>query len=824
MVGVAGDFDFLGLLVSEKSVLRSVRFNKYSVGFPGDWKYGMVAKRLHLCCQDFLKRNILATYLVKEEEKVQAWLFVYGAVEEDVLKAVLTKRELVLKQCEGEVILDLKENVREFKNLLDIWIGYKLGEIFRYDFDFDAWFVKKHKLRKKEGAICFRVQTEYTPKGCFILWIDPSIRVRYSLADYINDRLTEMGANFTVQEIGENEELRNNPTVNGILEQIFEHIMGEFAHGEGKTVNLVMFTKDGDRFVTKGKVESVIPSWTDQHPIKPTRQELLSKKRTLSDFFRKVEEKTLYEYILERKMREKRRYSPEYPVIKARTSRGSLLDFTPSDVLVQYREEKLTISPEERYNFFNEIVKVIQSKVLIDFPFLLEPVKFMHEIPEEFKLEHVRWWNWKLEVVDNTGLKPLPMLGEGGKPLGGPLRLYLVYVVPNLGKKEDVEKIVSEKNDLLKGKFNDHNLGEIVDYTVKFYDWVQLNVERTRENIRKTLRNALTEKLELPEGVAVFPIVVGPSYRGRYYEDVKRDASELGKHSQVILWDNFEGMSEEMAATLACDIYVEALIQENINNLDELDGLVWRLGRPADADGVTVYVGFDYSRDREGRISGAFALLCDSYGRLISIKQTHLSRDYITEDAARDIFVYVLDKSTEYSKKKKLRKPERLVFYRDGDLKVMERENIVRGFKRALEARGLEEKLHLDLVEVVKGHAKRMYSRYKGSIVNPQFGEYVVMPVLGSFHDGRALVVSTLIDRKKLMEGEIDFTVRPVEVRFSSYGSSKASIEKIVAEYLALTALNFWSPFRRPRLCLPLLLAHNLANLTRIGVQPKLPT
>ncbi|MCD6369255.1 MAG: hypothetical protein J7L38_05620 [Thermoproteales archaeon] len=148
----------------------------------------------------------------------------------------------------------------------------------------------------------------------------------------------------------------------------------------------------------------------------------------------------------------------------------------------------------------------------------------------------------------------------------------------------------------------------------------------------------------------------------------------------------------------------------------------------------------------------------------------------------------------------------------------------MRGFERSLKALGLNGKaMRLDLVEVIKGHSKRMYSKYKGEIANPWFGEYVVMPVLGGFHDGRALVSSTFVDFKKIEEGELDYTVKPVEIRFTSYSSRRSNIEKIVNEYLALTALNFWSPLRRPKLCLPLFLAHNLANLIRIGVQPRLP-
>jgi len=185
------------------------------------------------------------------------------------------------------------------------------------------------------------------------LWVDPSIRIRYSLADYINDKLEEMKVKYTIQEIGRNKGLREDPAIIRVLEQIFEIITGEFATGEGKTVNLVTSTKEGDKVITKGRIESVVPSWTDQHPLKPSRQDLLfRRKQTLiTDFLEGAERMALYEYITKRRMKEGRKYYPEYPVIKAKTKRGSL-DFTPSDVLIQFREEKLTMSPSERYGYF----------------------------------------------------------------------------------------------------------------------------------------------------------------------------------------------------------------------------------------------------------------------------------------------------------------------------------------------------------------------------------------------------------------------------------------------------------------------------------------
>ena len=420
----------LGALVSEKTVLQQFSFHKYRVEFPHDWEYGMVAKRLFLASLDLLKKGVISTYLVRDKEGLQAWIFTHVALEEE-LKKVLASKDLALGHYEGEVELNPRENFREFKNLLDVWVNHKLGGVFKYDYDFDAWLVEKLKGEEgREKAVCFTTQVEYTPKGHILLWIDPSVRVRYSLADYINDLLGKMGILYTVQEIGESGDLRGNPAVIRVLEQIFERIMGEFATGEGKTVNLVTFTRDGDKRITKGKVESIIPNWTDRHSIKPQRHDVLLRKRQtkLFDFLKEAEETiTLYEYLTKRKMKEKREYHPEYPVIKVKTGRR-LLDFTPSDVLIQYRGEKLTIPPKDRYGYFKKIAERIVTETQVDFPFLPEPVRLIHRFPSEFKPMRSNRSRWRIEVKDNSGVKPLPMLQEGGKPLGGALRVHLLYV------------------------------------------------------------------------------------------------------------------------------------------------------------------------------------------------------------------------------------------------------------------------------------------------------------------------------------------------------------------------------------------------------------
>jgi len=173
----------------------------------------------------------------------------------------------------------------------------------------------------------------------------------------------------------------------------------------------------------------------------------------------------------------------------------------------------------------------------------------------------------------------------------------------------------------------------------------------------------------------------------------------------------------------------------------------------------------------------------------------------------------------KYAKKKSLKRPRRIVFYRDGPCRFKERINIINGLKRVEKTLDYGENINLDIVEVIKKHHKRIYKTTTDSIKNPKFGLYIVIPS-SKYYNGRALVISTDIPKK--MKDKVDFTTEPIELRYISYSSKTRGIKTIVEEYLALTALNFWNPFRKTKLCLPLLLAHKIANLTRIGVSPKL--
>ncbi len=145
----------MGLLVSEKVALKPVIFHKYSVGFPSDWNYGMVARRLFITSLDLLCKGILSTYLVKDEGGLEAWLFLYNDIGSEELKDVLSKRDLALVNYDGEVRLNPREDIKVFENLLNVWIRCKLSKVFKYSYEFDAWFVRWMGKGKVKKALCF---------------------------------------------------------------------------------------------------------------------------------------------------------------------------------------------------------------------------------------------------------------------------------------------------------------------------------------------------------------------------------------------------------------------------------------------------------------------------------------------------------------------------------------------------------------------------------------------------------------------------------------------------------------------------------------------
>jgi len=62
----------LGALTSEKPVFEKLTLRKLEVGFPRDYGYGMVASRLFWVVEELLRKGILATYSVSEEDGLRA--------------------------------------------------------------------------------------------------------------------------------------------------------------------------------------------------------------------------------------------------------------------------------------------------------------------------------------------------------------------------------------------------------------------------------------------------------------------------------------------------------------------------------------------------------------------------------------------------------------------------------------------------------------------------------------------------------------------------------------------------------------------------------
>jgi hypothetical protein len=806
----------IGCIISEQPVFdKAIKATKLKLKTPKDWSYDQIKKRTFGLCCELMRKGKFSTFEIENDGKsYQCYLYLLNSDQIEELKEIIAKKSSEIELDEqniDDVELYITKNFEAFKNLLDIWINCKFYELFKRDFEAQRrlWILKE----SDDYRIRFGAKAEFTPEGRIILWIEISKAVRYTLADYINNYIINRSSEeLTFQEI-----LKNRDKYFDLLQEIYEIIKKEFI---GKNINCVMFSENYGWYTTKGKIVDVIPNWTDKYEIKTNNENEKNKPRLsgqtqLTDFGNNIT--TLYDYILQRNKKaekfkfEKRDYIPEYPVVRVQTYKKSILnplDFTPSDVLISYRDDVLCLSPNDRFGYTDEVATKIIKDLKLDFPFLDKPIGFKPYLPDIFKDGKVNLNSIRLETKNNNGFKPIKILSTGGEPLGGKINLFLIYITPAIKK---VQELVELKHNVIAQKFKEHNLGEIIGYDVVTYKYYPDDPNKTTLSVGEAIRKAIQKYKNFK--YPTLPVVVGIQ-KGDYFEEVKRIATQHEKHSKVVLLETLREFTENSvnSAIFACNLYIETLIQENIDRLDELDGLIWKLEKPADGKGETVYIGFDYSRDIEGRGCGIFTFLCDSYGRLIHAKKAYSPNEYITEKDAWRLFSTLIPKAQEYAKKKGLPEPSRIVFYRDGYFKsYWEVKNILNGFIKYVNASGTD--IHLDIVEVIKNCGKRIFKMSTEGISNPDYGYYVVLPKFG-YAISRALVCSSKPNGKS--------TTAPIELRYIAYDEQTA-IDRLVWEFLALSKLDFWSPITHPKLCLPVLLAHKLSNLARMGIDLRFP-
>jgi hypothetical protein len=281
-----------------------------------------------------------------------------------------------------------------------------------------------------------------------------------------------------------------------------------------------------------------------------------------------------------------------------------------------------------------------------------------------------------------------------------------------------------------------------------------------------------------------------------------------------------EGAEVELA-NICAGVYVEYLIQRRKAEESLVGPLTWKLSKPADGRGESVYVGLDVSTKRG--VGGAAFVLFDPYGELVGAQILQLKSETITEENYEEIFRKIAPAAKE-------RGLGRVVVLRDGSPKTRdELDGCCRAFDRVLQDLGC--KLSLEYVSVIKRAHVRAFIVTKGeqgySVQNPLQGTYCYLYKMR--HLGMAahevLVVSS---RPKAGRGRggakergEEACARPVILRIYELKGEldKEHAERVAEEYLSLTRLNFWNlETGAHKLALPVKMAHILASMIASGI------
>lgn len=746
---------YANVLTSTKHVfLSELTFYSYQITFPRDFTYGQVAGRLSRACLILMSQDIAATYaLTYQEGDLTAELLCHKPVTQDTIQKTMIA-PLNVSMGPKETQLKFADSPKPLKTLLDLWLRQKMRQLKYTRDDFLYIF---HKEKKFENNLHYtlrqglRLQLELTTQGDVLLWVDIGHQIRFSLVAVLNQRLLNNGYDFSVEQIGalpneEREKFEN------ILLDLLEFVNGQYAKGRGTQCAVQNYSRQRNEFFRgRGTIIDAIGEWTDQHYLdmeEPRRKK--TGPLTLDAFIEDKTKQTLHDYLSKRPGE-----SPpiEYPTIRMKTQIGrqtKIRSYTPSDVFVQLREVELpSLEPIQLHSILKTQTEHLLTNLHFDFPFLSEPIALQRALPPRAEFKAIAAFKERIQIRDATGVFPLAVLKKASTPLAGQINLHLVVYLPQLnGNRNESKQLVDEILPQINQKLQEHNLGQIIAQDLNYYEWLIGNPARTRANLINALHSLREMKTE--EG-RIFPFVIGPNYDGAYFIEVKTSCSQMKYHSQILRWDTAQGFNEYIAVVLACDIYIESVLQENIDRLEELDGLVWILQYPADAiggkkGGETVYIGFDHSWDAEGQVGAAFIMICDSWGRLISASKKTLTTDYIPEKIADSVFRTILRKAHAYAKKQDppLHTPKRVVFFRHGVIRAGERRNLEQGFKQACNSLDIAE-IKLDLVEVVERHSKRLLqvSSDRKTAQNPVLGTYLILPTTNPMHNSRGIVIAS---------------------------------------------------------------------------------
>ena len=695
------------------------------------------------------------------------------------------------------------------------------------------------------------VRVEILDEGYARLFFDVAFRSLQSLADVIwrkyGDNLkrgTGIRHANSLQELFVEAARQGKRTK---IERLFKKlgIMEYITSFKGKDVWLRVKPATRKQYeLRKVRITEICKEWSDKHVIRIT-----------SDGKRKI---PLSQYLDERRPQKKGKHIA-YPVLKLElTIKGvtkSLSGILQDLFISRYRwTERRTKATHILFDLIKQFSEKARLRVFG------REIQF---VPLEF-LEGERVSDECFEIClrsekpfSITKIPPIKML-EKDEPLARPQSsILLCYVAPIISWEERwkdenlVREIIRELHRLIKDKFESLHLGSLCEKPIMVFYRALGDVETMAyKELYGTMDSALDDQKKEQKHV-IFPIVIVPRHEEMLFAAAKECASSKGFHSQILevetvedILDGIKSSSERRRkavdgyiANLCLAIHIEAVLQTMLDRIIELEGLNWRLHKPADKKGESIYVGFDVSWDSKRRMGAALFVVCDPWGRKIYAARCSVSADRLTYEGVFRTFMKLLTKLGRVG----MKSIRRVVFYRDGPFKQGEVQNILRAFDKI--RRALNVDLEVDLIEVIKNvkirvlmkKARKIANELKNinSLINVEKPDVLVkmstLPRCGFFIYHRKILEDEQLVHEVLVFTAPEYVIRRAKGRFVKpvmlrIRVSKRNYKDIIEEYVSLCNLNFWSMEGQSKLCLPLKLADKLANMIRLDVPIKLPS
>lgn len=504
--------------------------------------------------------------------------------------------------------------------------------------------------------------------------------------------------------------------------------------------------------------------------------------------------KTLYEYWKNKNIE----LNPnEKPVIMVKVTEDKPpLKYPPS--LVKVNIERI-LTPHERHHRIETLLNKILAFKIFNISFEKYQIAGYNNINmiRDIKLQYGN---------QSTSASPIFATQKyNATLLRGRIKIHNLHILLPRELRNNEQTIIT----LIKTSFKENNLGEIENIKTEYYenysDPSNLAIEFSNklDNITKAAN---------PNTDFIMPII---TENKQLFDITKRDCSKNGFIAKPIMIETIrkiltgpKNLIKPTVFNILLSIYTDFNTQNSISKHEIPSDIAWKLAKPADDTGETVYAGFDVSREtKEGASAGIIFILYDSYGSMLNanIIPTHGEKlSYNT------LFNTLLELFKNLPKQVK-----RIVIFRDGPIRSTDEiTNITKVFENLNKQYGIK---HMDFIGVIKRNNLRLFKNTTTGITKPDTGFLNIWGISRFGVDAeRALIISS--------EAKIGTTKPIIIERYKSPYNSNKSINDIAKEYLHLCRLNFWNGITgTSKLPLPLKMADTLAYLAMKNVPIRTP-